>query len=55
MYKVIRRYQINKIVNKLIVNNKNNSNMNYELHEDDYHSNSLDGANSKISYMIENL
>ena len=55
MYKVIRRYQINKIVNKLIVNNKNNSNMNYELHEDDYHSDSLDGANSKISYMIENL
>ena len=55
IYKVIRRYQINKIVNKLIVNNKDNSNMNYELHKDDYHSNSLVGANSKISYMIENL
>ena len=55
IYKVIRRYQINKIVNKLIVNNKDNSNMSYELHKDDYQSNSLDGANSKISYMIENL
>ena len=56
-YKKIRRYQINKIVNNLIIHKNEKPENNYELITNRNKSNNKEGTNynSKISYMIENL
>ena len=57
LYKSIRRYQINKIINDLTKNNEEKSNNHYKLHRDNINLNKMKENNfdSKISYMIENL
>ena len=56
-YKEIRRYQINKTINNIMINNNEKSKNNYEYFIEKKIANKTNEQkfNSKISYMIENF